>query len=231
MPKPAESASPARGKPVATNKIPVSQNPKVEPPREKLPTGQQQGFVVMVNPKEGYGFIRPEAARNQEGKDVHFALRQVEGHKAVRQGQAVSYFVTRSERGVTAIQVRPGSALSIPYLRFLIAGIASALLLLAGLVIVFEQPASLPLWLALWVAAFSLATYGVYAYDKAQAHSGGLRVPEVVLHLMAALGGAPGAFVAMRMLHHKTKKAQFRAIFWLIVAAQVALLIWFFLLR
>jgi uncharacterized membrane protein YsdA (DUF1294 family)/cold shock CspA family protein len=185
----------------------------------------------MVNPKEGYGFIRPEANRNVEGKDVHFALRQVEGHKNVRQGQAVSYYVTRSDKGVTAIKVRPGSALSTPYLKFLLIGVVSALLLLAGLVIVLDQPASLPLWIALWVAAFSIATYGVYAYDKAQAQSSGLRVPEAVLQLMGALGGTPGAFIAMRAVHHKTKKAQFQVVFWLIVAAQVGFLIWLFLLR
>jgi uncharacterized membrane protein YsdA (DUF1294 family)/cold shock CspA family protein len=232
-----KSAKPAPRPPTKTagsaNKVPAAQSPKAAspPPPEKLPAGEQKGFIVMVNPKEGYGFIRPEANRNVDGKDVHFALRQVEGHKSVRQGQAVSYYVTRSDKGVTAIKVRPGSALSIPYLKFLLIGIVSALLLLAGLVIVLDQPASLPLWIALWVAAFSIATYGVYAYDKAQAQSSGLRVPEAVLHLMGALGGTPGAFVAMRALRHKTKKAQFRVIFWLIVAAQVGFLIWLLLLR
>jgi uncharacterized membrane protein YsdA (DUF1294 family)/cold shock CspA family protein len=234
MAKPAQPAPKSATKPTAaSNKVPPPQAPKSAPPplAEKVPTGEQKGFIVMVNPKEGYGFIRPEANRNVEGKDVHFSLRQVEGHKNVRQGQAVSYYVTRSDKGVTAIKVRPGSALSIPYLKFLLIGVVSALALLAGLVIVLDQPASLPLWLALWVAAFSIATYGVYAYDKGQAQSSGLRVPEAVLHLMGALGGTPGAFIAMRTLHHKTKKQQFQVIFWLIVAAQAALLIWWFLLR
>jgi uncharacterized membrane protein YsdA (DUF1294 family)/cold shock CspA family protein len=180
----------------------------------------------MVNPKEGYGFIRPNDAGRGEGRDVHFALRQVAGHKSVHAGQAVSYFLTRAERGVTAIQVQPGSLFSIPYLKFLLVGVGSALLLLAGLAIVFQRPASLPLWIALWVAAFSLATYGVYAYDKAQAQGHGLRVPELVLHLLGALGGTPGAFAAMRLLPHKLKKPQFQVIFWLIVAAQAGLLIW-----
>lgn len=234
MTKSAQPASRPPAKTAATaNKVPPGQSPKAAPPPapEKLPAGEQKGFIVMVNPKEGYGFIRPESARNVEGKDTHFSLRQVEGHKSVRQGQAVSYYVTRSDKGVTAIKVRPGSALSIPYLKFLLIGVASALLLLAGLVIVLDQPASLPLWIALWMAAFSIATYGVYAYDKAQAQASGLRVPEAVLHLMGALGGTPGAFIAMRTLPHKTRKAQFQAIFWLIVAAQAALLIWWFLLR
>lgn len=234
MSKPAQPAPKAPGKPAPVpNKVPAGQSSKAAPPppQDKLPTSEQKGFIVMVNPKEGYGFIRPESARNQEGKDVHFSLRQVEGHKAVRQGQAVSYYVTRSDKGVTAIKVRPGSALSIPYLKFLLIGVVSALLLLGGLVIVLDQPASLPIWIALWVGAFSIATYGVYAYDKAQAQSEGLRVPEAVLHLMGALGGTPGAFVAMRTLRHKIRKQQFQVIFWLIVAAQVGVLVWLFLLR
>ena len=155
MTKPAQPAPNAPGKTAtASNKVPATQSlskTAPPPPQEKLPTGEQKGFIVMVNPKEGYGFIRPEANRNVEGKDVHFALRQVEGHKKVRQGQAVSYYLTRSDKGVTAIKVRPGSPLSIPYLKFLLVGVVSALLLLAGLVIVFDQPASLPLWIALWV--------------------------------------------------------------------------------
>jgi uncharacterized membrane protein YsdA (DUF1294 family)/cold shock CspA family protein len=234
MAKPAQPAPKAASKPVpASNKVPATQAPKAAPPppAEKLPAGEQKGFIVMVNPKEGYGFIRPESARGEEGKDVHFSMRQVEGHKNVRQGQAVSYYVTGSDKGVTAIKVKPGSALSVPYLKFLIIGVVSALLLLGGLAIVFNQPSSLPVWLALWVVAFSIATYGVYAYDKGQAQAGGLRVPEAVLHLMEALGGTPGAFIAQRVLHHKNRKREYQVVFWLIVAAQAAVLIWWFLLR
>jgi uncharacterized membrane protein YsdA (DUF1294 family)/cold shock CspA family protein len=200
-------------------------------PQEKLPPSVQHGYVVMVNPKEGYGFIRPSDANRDEGRDVHFSVRQVEGHKNVRAGQAVDYYLTRTDKGVTAIKVHPGSVFSIPYLKFLVIGVVSALLLLAGLLVVFEQPGSLPVWIALWVVAFSIATYGVYAYDKAQAQSQGLRVPEAVLHLLEALGGSPGAFVAMRVLHHKNKKREFQVVFWLIVAAQIGFLVWLLFLR
>jgi uncharacterized membrane protein YsdA (DUF1294 family)/cold shock CspA family protein len=185
----------------------------------------------MVNSEEGYGFIRPKSAGREAGRDVHFSLRQVEGRRNVRAGQAVSYYVTRTEKGATAINVKPGSVFSIPYLKFLVIGVVSALLLLAGLVVVLRQPATLTLWLALWVGSFSIATYGVYAYDKTQAQAQGLRVPEIVLHVMEALGGTPGAFVAIRVLHHKNKKRDFQVVFWLIVAAQIGFLVWFLFLR
>jgi uncharacterized membrane protein YsdA (DUF1294 family)/cold shock CspA family protein len=234
MPKPTQTqSSPAtKNAPPTQNKVPTGQIPKPTPaPQEKLPTSIQHGFVVLVNPKEGYGFIRPDANGRDENRDVHFALRQLEGHKNVRAGQAVSYYLARSEKGVTAIKVHPGSVFSIPYLKFLLVGVVSALLLLAGLIVVLNQPASLPVWIALWVISFSIATYGVYAYDKAQAQAQGLRVPEAVLHLLEAFGGSPGAFVAMRVLHHKNKKREFQVVFWLIVAAQVGFLVWLLFLR
>ncbi len=162
---------------------------------------------------------------------MHFSVRQIEGRRNVHAGQAVSYYLTRTDKGVTAIKVNPGSVFSIPYLKFLLVGVVSALLLLAGLVVVLNQPQSLPVWIGLWVISFSIATYGVYAYDKSQAQSGGLRVPEAVLHLLEALGGTPGAFIGMRVLHHKNKKREYQVVFWLIVAAQVGFLVWLLFLR
>jgi len=98
------------------------------------------------------------------------------------------------------------------------------LLLLLGFVVVLPQSASLALWLVLWVAALSIAAFSVYGYDKGKAQRGGGRVPEVVLWLLAALGGSPGAFIAMRVFHHKTSKTSFQIVFWVIVAVQVGLI-------
>jgi uncharacterized membrane protein YsdA (DUF1294 family) len=49
-------------------------------------------------------------------------------------------------------------------------------------------------------------------------------VPEVVLWLLTALGGSPGAFIAMQVFHHKTSKTSFQIVFWVIIAAQVGLI-------
>jgi uncharacterized membrane protein YsdA (DUF1294 family) len=67
-------------------------------------------------------------------------------------------------------------------------------------------------------AIMSLATYGVYAFDKRRAQGDGWRIPESRLHLFALLGGWPGAYVAQRLLRHKTSKRPFLIIFWIIVA-------------
>lgn len=72
----------------------------------------------------------------------------------------------------------------------------------------------------------NLAAFGLYAYDKAGAKLGLLRVPENVLHLFALAGGTPSALVARGLLRHKTLKRKFRIGFWVVAAIQIALLAW-----
>ena len=83
-------------------------------------------------------------------------------------------------------------------------------------------------WLWAYLIAINTATLALYGYDKAVAGSGGRRVPEIVLHGAELLGGTPAAFVAQRLLHHKSRKGSYQMRFWLIVAMQAAavLVIW-----
>jgi uncharacterized membrane protein YsdA (DUF1294 family) len=69
------------------------------------------------------------------------------------------------------------------------------------------------------------ATVLAYAYDKWAASRERVRIPEASLHILAALGGTPAAFVAPLWFRHKTKKQSFRIRFWLIALGQVAVLI------
>ena len=64
------------------------------------------------------------------------------------------------------------------------------------------------------VATTSVASFAAYGFDKRRASTGGRRVPERTLHLLALLGGWPGAIVAQRRFRHKTKKVPFLAAFW-----------------
>lgn len=73
------------------------------------------------------------------------------------------------------------------------------------------------------VAVMSLASFIAYGIDKRQAGRGGRRIPEQTLHLMALLGGWPGALLGQRQFRHKTKKLAFRVVFWLVVVVHVGI--------
>jgi len=68
-----------------------------------------------------------------------------------------------------------------------------------------------------WVLLVSVGTFALYAWDKRRAQHGGQREPESRLHLLELLGGWPGAFLAQRLVRHKTTKKSFQFIFWVIV--------------
>lgn len=76
-----------------------------------------------------------------------------------------------------------------------------------------------------WLIAINLATLLTYGYDKSIAGRGSLRVPERTLLLLALAGGSLGAYLGMRIFHHKTAKGSFQRRFWLVVAIQAVLVL------
>jgi uncharacterized membrane protein YsdA (DUF1294 family) len=73
------------------------------------------------------------------------------------------------------------------------------------------------------VAVMSLVCFITYGLDKRQAIKGGRRVSERTLHLMAFLGGWPGALMGQRQFRHKTQKVAFRIVFWMVVVLHVGI--------
>ncbi len=67
------------------------------------------------------------------------------------------------------------------------------------------------------VLAMSPVCLLAYGWDKRQAGNGGRRVSEGTLHLLAFLGGWPGALMGERLFRHKTQKVKFRIVFWVAV--------------
>ncbi|HAE80366.1 MAG: DUF1294 domain-containing protein [Clostridium sp.] len=55
----------------------------------------------------------------------------------------------------------------------------------------------------------NLVSFLLFGLDKWKAMHGRWRIPESTLLLSAALGGSTGAFLGMKMFHHKTRKAKF----------------------
>ncbi len=82
--------------------------------------------------------------------------------------------------------------------------------------------------LAGYLLIISLIAVILTAADKARARKGKWRVPEATLFAFAALGGSAAMYIAMRCLHHKTRKRRFMWGIPLIFAAQVALILWLF---
>ena len=80
----------------------------------------------------------------------------------------------------------------------------------------------IPNWMWGLYTAVSLATFIVYAMDKRAAKRGDWRVPEATLHFLSLICGWPGALLAQRQLRHKSAKREFRRVYWLMVALNVA---------
>ncbi|WP_258072010.1 DUF1294 domain-containing protein [Xanthomonas arboricola] len=76
------------------------------------------------------------------------------------------------------------------------------------------------------VRGCKLAGDVVYRLDKSAAQRGRQRTPEATLHLIALLGGWPGALLAQALFRHKSSKAAFQLRFWITVVANVAALYW-----
>jgi uncharacterized membrane protein YsdA (DUF1294 family) len=69
------------------------------------------------------------------------------------------------------------------------------------------------------VVAASGASIVLYGIDKFAAVGKKRRLPEATLHLVALLGGWPGAAIGQRLFRHKTRKASFLLKFLITAAA------------
>ncbi len=74
---------------------------------------------------------------------------------------------------------------------------------------------------AVWLAALSGATFGVYGLDKLLSKAGGGRAPENLLHGLALLGGFAGGWAGMLVFRHKTNYRKHPAIWLALILATV----------
>ena len=92
------------------------------------------------------------------------------------------------------------------------------------LALVFYLPlymsARLPLYFA-WLAGVNLTAFVFYGLDKglSKIRRFTVRVPELILNLMALAGGFAGAWLGMVVWHHKTNLRQHWAIFAVLVVS------------
>lgn len=192
------------------------------------------GKIVDWNDNRGFGFIVPEGGGDRVFVHIK-AFRP--GQARPRGGELVDYVPTTDDkdrrRADDVVLAKPGAGGGRPakagrsggLFTVLMAASVAFLLLLGWLVLKSEVTWAVPLV----YAVMSAVSFVVYASDKAAAPAGGRRVPENTLHLLALLGGWPGALIAQRLLSHKTRKAGFQALFWITVALNLAALAWYLL--
>ena len=83
----------------------------------------------------------------------------------------------------------------------------------------------LPLPVLALYFGMSLSTFAVYFQDKSSAQNEQQRTPEKRLHFYSLIGGWPGALMAMKVCHHKSKKKSFQNIFWMTVFSNCFILV------
>ena len=71
---------------------------------------------------------------------------------------------------------------------------------------------------AVWLGAWSLSASLLYGIDKMLAKAGGLRVPELILNLLALVGGFAGCWAGMALFRHKSNWGR-HPIMWLVLLA------------
>ena len=106
-----------------------------------------------------------------------------------------------------------------PKWTYTVIAIALSLALFLALVLWLQAPAYVA-----WLIAASVVLFALYGYDKTQAKAGGGRVPEIVLHGLALLGGFVGGWIGMFAFHHKTQKPMFKVVLAIATVLNVAVI-------
>jgi uncharacterized membrane protein YsdA (DUF1294 family) len=86
-------------------------------------------------------------------------------------------------------------------------------LVLTGLIALILILLKFPLYPA-YMLGINPVTFAIFGYDKQQAKNRGRRVPEIVLHVLALMGGALGGLIGQWLFRHKTRKPIFHIVLW-----------------
>jgi uncharacterized membrane protein YsdA (DUF1294 family)/cold shock CspA family protein len=197
---------------------------------------KKKGIVAKWDDARGFGFIRSPAST----MDVFFHVRDFHGGRsgAPRQGMAVTFEEIivggKGPRGMSVQPVDVPAPSTKPYaapvrrqLRHArieaapsgsgALGILPLMLVYAAAMLWAVWTRRLPWWVLTALPAINMTTFFAYWQDKYAAEKGRWRINEDTLHLFSLAGGWPGAWFAQQILRHKSRKAEFRATYWVTV--------------
>ena len=195
-----------------------------------------QGKLIEWHDDQGYGFIQP-LQEGQSDKKIFLHIKSFKNRgprplsgvmleydvaldsKGRLNAQQVAY-VSRKAAKVPAKTAKQSLQIKSQYYIWLIIGYFAFVLALS-------MTAQWPWWGVLAIAAMSVLTYAIYAMDKGAAQHNAQRIPEKNLHLLALLGGWPGALLAQQNLRHKSIKQPFQKVFWFTVVMNWLLILVF----
>lgn len=188
---------------------------------------RHQGRISTWKDDKGFGFITP----NSGGKQVFVHISSFSGRQRRPEGnELVTYELTVNTKGRAQAKAVEfvGERLTPPKApgrsEFSTLFAAFFLIFVVGAVVTGRLPGIV---LALYTIA-SIVTFSAYALDKSAARRNQWRTRESTLHVLALLGGWPGAVAAQRLLRHKSAKTSFQAMFWITVVLNCGALGWLF---
>lgn len=79
-----------------------------------------------------------------------------------------------------------------------------------------------------YLLLINLVAFVMYGIDKYKAKKSKWRIPEATLLMLAAIGGAVGAWIGMQVWHHKTLHKKFRFGVPAILLLQLALAVYLY---
>ena len=77
-----------------------------------------------------------------------------------------------------------------------------------------------------YLLAINIVSFFLYGIDKYKAKKGRWRISEATLLMMAVIGGSIGAWVGIRLWHHKTMHKKFKYGIPIIIILQVCLVVY-----
>lgn len=188
-----------------------------------------QGRVQQWQDDRGFGFVAPNGGGDRAFLHINEFAR---GSRRPVDGDLVTYATATDDRGrLQATQVRLAalrpSARPSDEKPTTATGVMATLggLHLAGITALCAS-GRWPWAMAGIALSLSAIAFVAYWWDKRAAQADRWRTPEAHLHLIALLGGWPGAALAQHWLRHKSRKPAFRATFYGTVVLNVVAMVW-----